>query len=65
DLSKNEEALALATRAVKLATNFDVNPGVGMWDKIKRKTPEAMAKMINMPDGFIESLNAQLNKIKK
>ena len=65
DLSKNEEALALATRAVKLATNFDVKPGVGMWDMMKRMTPETMAKMINMPDGFIESLNAQLIKIKK
>ena len=30
-----------------------------MWDMMKRMTPEAMAKMINMPDGFIESLNAQ------
>ena len=29
DLSKNEEALALATRAVKLATNLTVKPGVG------------------------------------
>ena len=65
DLSKNEEALALATRAVKLATNFDIKPGVGMWDMMKRMTPETMAKMINMPDGFIESLNAQLIKIKK
>ena len=65
DLSKNEEALALATKAVKLATNFDIKPGVGMWDMMKRMTPEAMAKMINMPDGFIESLNAQLIKIKK
>ena len=65
DLSKNEEALALATKAVKLATNFDIKPGVGMWDMMKRMTPETMAKMINMPDGFIESLNAQLIKIKK
>ena len=65
ELSKNEEALALATRAVKLATNFDIKPGVGMWDMMKRMTPETMAKMINMPDGFIESLNAQLIKIKK
>ena len=38
DLSKNEEALALATRAVKLATNFDIKPGVGMWDMMKRMT---------------------------
>ena len=29
-------------------------------------TPEAMGSMIStMPDGFIESLNAQLIKIKK
>ena len=42
-----------------------VSPGEGMWDMMKRMTPETMAKMINMPDGFIESLNAQLIKIKK
>ena len=42
-----------------------IKPGVGMWDMMKRMTPETMAKMINMPDGFIESLNAQLIKIKK
>mgnify|MGYP004432414553 CR=1 FL=1 len=66
DLSKNEEALALATRAVKLATNFDIKPGNGMWAMMQKMTPEAMAGMIStMPDGFIESLNAQLIKIKK
>ena len=66
DLAKNEEALALAAKAVKLATNFDIKPGVGTWDMMKKMTPEAMSNMISgMPEGFIESLNAQLIKVKK
>ena len=66
DLAKNEEALALAAKAVKLATNFDIKPGVGMWDMMKKMTPEAMSNMISgMPEGFIESLNAQLINVKK
>ena len=66
DLAKNEEALALAAKAVKLATNFDIKPGVGMWDMMRKMTPEAMSNMISgMPEGFIESLNAQLIKVKK
>ena len=66
DLAKNEETLALAAKAVKLATNFDIKPGVGMWDMMKKMTPEAMSNMISgMPEGFIESLNAQLIKVKK
>ena len=65
-LANNEEALAITAKAVKLATNFDVKPGVGMWDMMKTMTPEKMSNMISgMPDGFIESLNAQLIKIKK
>ena len=66
EIAKNEEALAIASKAVKLATNFDIKPGVGMWDMMKKMTPEAMSNMISgMPDGFIESLNAKLTKIKK
>ena len=65
EISKNEEALALARKAVKLATNFDIAPGVGMWDMMKNMTPEKMGGMLNMGDGFMESLNAQLIKIKK
>ena len=66
EIAKNEEALALAAKAVKLATNFDIKPGVGMWDMMKKMTPEAMSNMISgMPEGFIESLNAQLIKVKK
>ena len=66
ELANNEEALAITAKAVKLATNFDIKPGEGMWDMMKTMTPEAMGSMISgMPDGFIESLNAQLIKIKK
>ena len=66
EIAKNEEALAITAKAVKLATNFDIKPGVGMWDMMKKMTPEAMATMIStMPDGFIESLNAKLIRIKK
>ena len=65
DIAENEEALALAAKAVKLATNFDIAPGKGMWDMMKKMTPEAMGNMMNMPDGFMESLNAQLTRIKK
>ena len=66
EIAKNEEALAIASKAVKLATNFDIKPGVGMWDMMKKMTPEAMSNMISgMPEGFIESLNAKLTKIKK
>ena len=66
ELANSEEALAITAKAVKLATNFDIKPGEGMWDMMKTMTPEAMGGMISgMPDGFIESLNAQLIKIKK
>ena len=66
EISKNEEAMAITAKAVKLATNFDIKPGIGMWDMMKKMSPEHMTQMISgMPDGFIESLNAQLIKIKK
>ena len=66
EISNNEEALAIVRKAVKLATNFDLAPGVGMWDMMKKMTLESMTAMsANMPAGFIESINAQLIKIKK
>ena len=65
-LAENEEAFAIVKKAVKLATNFDVAPGVGMWDMMKKMSPASMSGMIaGMPEGFIESLNAKLIKIKK
>ena len=66
EISKNLVAMSLAAKAIKLATNFDIKPGVGMWDMMKATTLETMSAMAAaMPDGFWESLNAQLTKIKK
>ncbi|MCD8188662.1 MAG: glycoside hydrolase family 2 protein [Clostridiales bacterium] len=67
EIAKSEEALAVARKAVKLASNFDVAPGVGMWDMMKAMSPESMVQMAGsmMPDGFLESLNAKLIKVKK
>ena len=60
------EAFCSTPKAVKLASNFDIKPGEGMWVMMKKMTPEAMASMVStIPDGFIESMNAQLIKIKK
>lgn len=65
ELARNTETLAITARAVRLATNFELNPGVGMWDMLKSMTPEDATKMASLPDGFLEGLNAQLIKIKK
>ena len=66
EISKNEEALEITSKALKLATNFDIKPGIGMWDMLKTMKPEAMTNMISgIQDGFIESLNSRLIKIKK
>lgn len=61
------EAMEVVSKAVKLATNFDMKPGVGMWDMMKSMTPEGMMSMSAglVPEGFLESLNAQLIKIDK
>ena len=65
-IAQNEQAMAVTAQAVKLATNFDLKPGTGMWDMIKSMTPEAMASMVStVPQGFLECLNAQLIQIKK
>lgn len=65
DIAKSPEAMEVTAKAVKLATNFELAPGAGMWDMMKSMTPEAMVKMAGsmMPDGFAESLNAQLIQI--
>ncbi len=64
-LARSPEALEMVREAVKLATNFDLSPGVGMWDMMKSMTPEGMMTMggSTMPRGFLESLNAKLIQI--
>ena len=65
EVSKCPEAFALVAKVVKLTTNFDVKPGSGMWDMMKTMSPENLGNVMALPDGFLESLNAQLIKIKK
>ncbi len=66
DLFKSPEAGEIVSKAVKMATNFVVEPGAGMWSMMKGMTPERMMSLGGMlPDGFLESLNAQLIRIKK
>ncbi len=63
DLMKCQEAYDIVAKGVKLATNFDV--GGGMADMMKTMTVEEMISMggSSLPDGFVESINAQLIEI--
>lgn len=66
EIAKSEEATEIVAKAVKLATNFDVTPGEGMWDMMKTMSPESLSSMMpQMPEGFMESLNAKLIQIEK
>lgn len=61
------EAFEIVKTAVKLASNFDITPGTGMWDMMKIMTPESMMEMSGstMPAGFLQSLNGKLILIDK
>lgn len=66
ELAACPEAMEIVSEAVKLATGFNVAPGVGMWDMMKSMAPASMMGLAaGMPDGFLESLNAKLIKIDK
>jgi beta-galactosidase len=67
EIANCKEALEITSKAVKLATNFIIVPGEGMWDMLKTMTPEAMVQMAGslVPEGFAESLNQKLNQIDK
>lgn len=67
EIAKCPEAFAVISKAMKLATGFVVAPGEGMWDMMKNMSLESMKSMVSgmVPDGFIESVNAQLIKFKK
>ena len=63
-LAESPEAMKIVSEAVKLATNFDIKPGEGMWSVMKSMSPSGMMQMsVDMPDGFLESLNAKLIQI--
>ncbi len=67
DIANSPEALEIASKAIKLLTNFTVAPGEGMWNMLKSMSPESMMSMVSgtLPDGFLESLNAKLIQIDK
>lgn len=67
EMAESPEAFEIVSKAVKLATNFDVKPGEGMWDMMKAMSPEKMVEMGGsmLPEGFLESLNAKLIQIDK
>ena len=67
ELAANLEAMEIAAKAFKLTMNMTVKPGEGMWDMMKAMTLEKVGEMAGslVPEGFMESINAQLIKIKK
>ena len=67
EIARNQEAFEIVATAMKLATNMKIEPGTGMWDMLKGMSPEAMVKMAGsmMPEGFAESIQAKLSRIKK
>ena len=65
ELAKSPEAFEIAAEAIKLASNFKVKQGEGMWDMFRAMSPERMSGVMNMPDGFLESLNLKLIRIDK
>lgn len=67
EMANSPEALEIAAKAMKITMNMNLTPGEGMWDMLKTNTLESIAKMAGdlAPEGFLESANAQLIKIKK
>lgn len=66
-LAENEEAFEIAAKALKLLSGFVIAPGVGMWDMLSKMNIYDMkdSMFADAPAGFAESINVQLNKIKK
>lgn len=67
EISENDEAMELVTKAMKLITGMTLAKGEGMWDMMKKMKLESMKEMLGAmaPHGFLESLNMKLNEIKK
>ncbi len=67
ELAKCPEAIGIAAKAIKLTMNMTVVPGEGMWDMMKGMTLERIGDMAGSlaPEGFVESINGKLIKIKK
>ena len=67
ELAADPEAFKVAADAFKLAMNMTLAPGEGMWDMMKAMTLEKIGEMAGslIPEGFVESINAKLIKIRK
>ena len=65
EIAKCPEAMKVVTEAIKLTMNMKVVPGEGMWDMMKSMNLEKIGEMAGsmVPEGFVESLNAQLIQI--
>ena len=61
------EAIEVVTKAIKLTMGMTIAPGEGMWNMMKGMTMEKLVQMSGSmaPEGFLESINAQLTKIKR
>lgn len=62
---ENEEAFAVICTPYKMIINVELGPDLPQWSMMKSMTPEKLFPIINMPDGTLERVNAQLIKIKK
>lgn len=67
EISHDPEAMEIVATAIKLTMNMNVKPGEGMWDMMKKMNLKAAIEMAGSmaPEGFAESVNAKLIKIKK
>lgn len=67
DIAQNEEAFSLLQEAIHLSTGMKFEKDEGMYNMMKNSTLETLFAMAgsSMPEGFPESVNAQLIKIKK
>ncbi len=67
EIANSPEAVKIVADAIKLTMNMKLVPGEGMWDMMKSMSLEKMMEMAGSmaPEGFLESINAQLVKIDK
>ena len=67
DIAQNEDAFSLLQEAIHLSTGMKFEKDEGMYNMMKNSTLETLFAMAgsSMPEGFPESVNAQLIKIKK
>lgn len=64
EIAKSPEALEIVNKALKVAVGMQVSPESGIfWDVSRSKTPQELTHIDGLPEGFVESLNAQLIQI--